>query len=125
MKDSRERGAVVVEFAIIVPLFLLLILGLVEFGYRYQRAAVLNNAAFIGARDFSIHQDPGRAQDAAELANDGPLPGFAVAENCASPDPDVVKNVTVTFAFTEDSPTKFFGTDTFTIDAKGVARCEG
>jgi len=115
-----------VEFALIVPLLLILVLGLIEFGYRYQRAAVLNNAAFVGARDFSIHQDPGRAQDAAEAANNGEsIPGFAVAENCTSTDPAVVKNVTVTFGSAENSPTKFFGTDTFTINAKGAARCEG
>jgi Flp pilus assembly protein TadG len=124
MKDSRERGAVMVEFAIIVPLLLVLVLGLVEFGYRYQRAAVLNNAAFIGARDFSIHGNFAQAKAAAVAANNGvAIPGFALSPASCPTDPTVSANVTVTITSVENSPTKAYFTNTFTINAKGVARC--
>jgi len=38
-----ETGAALVEFAIIVPLLLLLVVGISEFGYAYYHLNILNN----------------------------------------------------------------------------------
>ncbi len=125
MKQSRERGAAMVEFALILPLLLLIILGLVEFGYRYERSARLNNAAFIAAREIAIHKTD---YDAAARNADPSMPGaativptYSVSSACTS------GNVTVTITSSESSPTKFFppGQLTFTVVAKGVAKCDG
>ena len=121
MRRSRERGAVMVEFALVVPLLLLLVLGLIEYGYRYSRSSVLNNAAFVAARDFSIHKDAGAAQ-AAGRAADSDMPAGASFGGFSCPPGG---NVTVTITSTENSPTGMFpGGDTFVVNAKGVARCE-
>lgn len=122
MKDSRERGAAVVEFAIIVPLLLMLILGLVEYGFRYQRAAVLNNASFIASRQLSIHKTPSEARAAAV---DAGMPNSATFDPGPGTDCTPGANVTVTITSVEDSPTGAFFSQTFTINAKGVARCDG
>ncbi len=49
-KRLSHRGAAAVEFALIAPLFLLLILGSVEFGRIMMVQAVQANAARAGAR---------------------------------------------------------------------------
>jgi Flp pilus assembly protein TadG len=45
-----ERGAELIEFALVFPLLLLLVLGMVDFGFLFQRYEVLTNAAREGAR---------------------------------------------------------------------------
>jgi Flp pilus assembly protein TadG len=45
-----ERGAELVEFAIVLPLLLLVVMGIVDFGFMFQRYVVLTNAAMEGAR---------------------------------------------------------------------------
>jgi hypothetical protein len=46
----RERGAELIEFALVLPLLLLLVLGIVDFGFLFQRLEVVTNAAREGAR---------------------------------------------------------------------------
>jgi len=45
-----ERGAELIEMAVALPLLLLLILAIVDFGFLFQRYLVLTNAAMEGAR---------------------------------------------------------------------------
>ena len=45
-----ERGAELIEFALVLPLLLLLVLGIVDFGFLFQRLEVVTNAAREGAR---------------------------------------------------------------------------
>jgi Flp pilus assembly protein TadG len=45
-----ERGAALVEFALVAPLLLVVIAGIVDFGFLFQRYEVLTNAAREGAR---------------------------------------------------------------------------
>jgi TadE-like protein len=45
-----DRGAELIEFAIVTPLLLLLVFGIADFGLMFQRYEVLTNAAREGAR---------------------------------------------------------------------------
>jgi len=45
-----ERGQELIEFALVLPLLLLLVLGIVDFGFLFQRLEVVTNAAREGAR---------------------------------------------------------------------------
>jgi hypothetical protein len=45
-----ERGAELIEFALVLPLLLLVVLGMVDFGFLFQRMEVATNAAREGAR---------------------------------------------------------------------------
>lgn len=118
--NDRERGVVAVEFAMIIPLLLLLILAVVEFGYRYERGTVANNAALIAAREMSINHDQSRATTAAHNAGvpTSVTPVFSPS-TCSTGN-----NVTVTITVSQTSPTKAFG-NTFTVTGRAVARCDG
>jgi Flp pilus assembly protein TadG len=48
--DSGERGAALLELALVLPLLLVVIAGIVDFGLAFQRFEVVNNAAREGAR---------------------------------------------------------------------------
>jgi len=45
-----ERGAELIEFALVFPLLLMVVLGIVDFGFMFQRMQVMTNAAREGAR---------------------------------------------------------------------------
>ena len=45
-----ERGAELIEFALVFPLLLLSSSGIVDFGFMFQRFEVVTNAAREGAR---------------------------------------------------------------------------
>lgn len=45
-----ERGAELIEMALVTPVLLLLVMGIVDFGFLFQRWVVLTNAAAEGAR---------------------------------------------------------------------------
>lgn len=69
-----ERGQSLVEFAIILPVFLLLLLGTVDLGLGFKTYIALTNAAREGARWISIYpndQAGARARIAAEVESIG------------------------------------------------------
>lgn len=45
-----EHGAVAVEFAILVPVFLLLVFGIIDFGHAFYMKQMVSNASREGAR---------------------------------------------------------------------------
>ena len=49
-----EDGAQLVEFALVLPMLLLVVLGIAEFGFIFQRYEVVTNAAREGARIASL-----------------------------------------------------------------------
>lgn len=48
--NDRERGQAVIELALCLPLLLLVVLGIFDFGFMFQRFEVVTNAAREGAR---------------------------------------------------------------------------
>jgi Flp pilus assembly protein TadG len=54
LNRRSERGAEVIEFAIVLPLLLLIVFGIIDFGFMFQRYVVLTNAAVEGARVASL-----------------------------------------------------------------------
>lgn len=51
----RERGAVAVEFALILPLLLMLVFGVISFGFVLAQKATLSSAVRDGARYGSVN----------------------------------------------------------------------
>ncbi len=45
-----ERGAELIEMVVVLPLLLMMLFGIIDFGFMFQRYVVLTNAAMEGAR---------------------------------------------------------------------------
>ncbi len=50
MRMFNERGASAVEFALLLPLLMMILFGIIEFGMALYRQAILTNASREGAR---------------------------------------------------------------------------
>jgi Flp pilus assembly protein TadG len=57
---SAEHGQAMVEFAIVLPIFLTLIFGIIQFGIAWNNYVTLTDAARAGARKAAVsrHTDP-------------------------------------------------------------------
>ncbi|BCW76519.1 MULTISPECIES: TadE family protein [unclassified Arthrobacter] len=66
MLRPSERGAAAVEFAIVVPVLISLLLGIMEFSRAYNAQASLSAAAREGVRVMAITNDPAASRTAAE-----------------------------------------------------------
>lgn len=63
ISKSAERGAVLVEFVLVLPLLLLLLMGTIEFGLLFYNQQVLTNASREGARAGIAHLSEAEIQD--------------------------------------------------------------
>jgi Flp pilus assembly protein TadG len=52
---TNERGAEALEFALVLPVFLTLVFGVIDFGYMINRDTVINNASREGARTGALN----------------------------------------------------------------------
>ncbi len=58
MKRSAESGASMIEFALILPILIVLLFGIIEFGILLYDKAVITNASREGARAGIVFGDP-------------------------------------------------------------------
>ena len=56
--NRHEKGQALVEFALVLPVLLVILCGIIDFGWLYYNQITLNNAAREGARYAVIHYDP-------------------------------------------------------------------
>ncbi len=67
LKRPRRRGANAIEFALTLPIFLYLMLGVLDYGYLMMAHAILDAAAMEGTREGAI-TDPNNVADIAGVA---------------------------------------------------------
>ena len=65
---STDRGQAVIELALTLPLLLLVVFGIIDFGFMFQRYEAVTNAAREGARlgvlaDYTATEAQNRALD--------------------------------------------------------------
>ncbi|ACL40609.1 TadE family protein [Pseudarthrobacter chlorophenolicus A6] len=124
MPKESERGAAAVEFAILLPLLLMLVLGTIEFGRAYNAQITLTNAARDGVRVMAINNDPAGARTAtrnAAAAVSGTIPDSNITISPATCGTD--KQVTVTISYNLSTITGIAGP--FPMTGKGVMLCGG
>jgi hypothetical protein len=67
-RTGGEGGAAAVEMALVMPLLLLLVFGIIEFGFIFNRYITLTHAAREGVRQLALGTDSGAAVAGAEGA---------------------------------------------------------
>ncbi len=124
MKTGRTRegdeGAAAVELAIILPIFIILIFGIIEFGLAFNRMQGVHAAAREAARFGAV--TPGTECDRAAEAIDGlGVTGFTcvVSESCPG------TRVVVEVAAAEEIDIPILGSRTVHLESRGEFRCEG
>jgi Flp pilus assembly protein TadG len=128
VKSRRnERGAAVVEFALVAPLLVTMVLGIAEFGRAYYVQTTISQAAREGVREMALNNDTAAAIAATKaaaaptltLTNVTVSPASCVASGTT---PAATATVTVTYPLSFTS--KLFGSGV-TLTGKGVMRCNG
>ena len=120
---KATRGAALVEFALILPILVLLVFGIIEFGRGYHTKSALAHAARESVREaaLGIGDPAATARNAAPLL-DGASISVAIdpAGTCTDGEP-----VTVTLTYDHQFDIPLFRSGTWTITEKGVMRCGG
>lgn len=125
-----RRGAAAVEFAIVAPLFFMLIIGCIEFGRALMVQQVLTNSSRVGARQaITLNATESEAKSAAsDFAAGATVSGttVSVSPNPASASAGDMISVTVSVPFDHVSwiPAPWFMGGA-TLDATSVMRKEG
>lgn len=117
----RERGAVAVEFALVAPLLLAIVVAIVEFSSFYNLQISVTQAAREAAREMAVSCDAGRAaaQGVAGAPGVAIAPGNFTFAGACTPG----STVTATVNFSRPALTGFFG-PTVTVTGQGAMRCE-
>jgi Flp pilus assembly protein TadG len=141
-RDEQESGAAMVEFAIVLPLLMLILFGIIEFGVVLYNKAVLTNASREGARAGIVYvnytSSPSQANAGAAVSNylskapiislTGAAPSItpAVTGTCNAQGAQLTVNLSYTHSFLVLSNLSFFGALPATVVLTGetVMRCE-
>jgi Flp pilus assembly protein TadG len=127
-KLRGERGASAVEFGLIIPILLILVLGIIEFGHAFQVQGTLSAAAREGARAMALRNDQSQAKSAVRQAASALDPDITDAQISISPAacPTGAANTNVRLTIDYPMPflTNFFGAS-IDMTGTGVMRCQG
>ena len=119
---SSERGAALIESAIMLPLVLILIFGLIAFARGYNAKVTATHAAREGVRVLAVTQDNSAGEAAAVAAATSLNPALLTVTSTAC-NPGDPTTLTVDYTFTYDIPV--LGGRTVNISETGVMRCSG
>ncbi|WGM19275.1 TadE/TadG family type IV pilus assembly protein [Paenarthrobacter sp. OM7] len=135
MKTKKnERGAVAVEMAVLLPLLLLILIGIIEFGRVLNVQVSLTQAAREGARHAAVHYQDGSLDVEGTALGAAPSLdglGVTVTDNASSCAPG--SNVEVTTSVSLPSMSGFLDAGFFgspgifpiNMTGVGVMRCGG
>ena len=116
------------EFALIVPLLIVLVIGIAEFGRAFQVQATLSAAAREGVRVMALQNDPAAARATVRDAATSLDPGITDAQITITPAscPSIGGTTLVRLTISYSSPfvTDFFGSSV-DLTGTGVMRCNG
>jgi Flp pilus assembly protein TadG len=123
---APDRGAAAVEFALVVPLLLVVMLGILEFSRAYAVKAALSQGAREGARAMVLGATPAEARATARAA----APSLVLPDGAITVSPGTclgaAASATATVTTTERFPflTGLFGSS-LTLTGTSTMRCQG
>lgn len=122
---NADRGAVAVEFALIFPILIVILIGIIEYGSMFNAQLLVTGAAREGARAMSVTGSVAQAQSAAIGAAPGLAPTLTGGNVSVSSSTCVSgADVTVTVRYTKPFLTGFFGAS-LPLSATATRRCFG
>ena len=119
---DRERGAALVEFALVLSIFVIVLFGIIEFGRAYHVQLSLSHATREGVRTLAVTQDQGEAV-AATMAALPTLDLSILQVEAATCTPGEKTQVRVTYPLTYDIP--LIGSATLDLTSTAVMQCGG
>jgi hypothetical protein len=121
--DTRDdHGVVSLELVLVLPLLLLLIFGMVQFGRAYNAKVELTSAVRDGVRALALGNAD--ASDTTKSAAPGLDPDAITVETSGDPCTEG-DEAWVHAQYDFDLSIPFWGSETITLGAKGVMRCGG
>lgn len=124
MSKASERGAVAVEFALLAPVLVMLLLGIMEFGRAYNAQITLSSAAREGVRVMAIGNNSAAARTAVKNAATGLQPTLTDGNITITPSSCTAGvQTTVKITYTLTTMTGIAGP--FAMEGKGVMLCGG
>jgi Flp pilus assembly protein TadG len=111
-RTTGERGAVTIEFAFLLPILLLLLLGAIQFGLVLKNYVMLTNAASVGAMQFAISR-----------SNTTPASGTWTAITNAAPNLTPTTNLTMILSVNGTACTSASGVNSSSTAASYDSAC--
>lgn len=112
-KRNSEKGAAAVEFALVVPLLLSLLFGIIEFGWAYGQLLDVRHGAREGARLISVNDFPaGQSADDTTAAEQSTHLVTTICERM-----DLTNDAEITLAFENSAAISAGGTVLITVAA--------
>lgn len=126
--SRRDRGAAAVEFALLLPVVLLVIFGIIDFGRMLNAQITINQAAREGARAAALIDKPAGEARVAEASQTLGTVEPSVDACPANPEPDDDATADVTYDFHFITPIGFMadlvsGNGGIDLTAHGVMPC--
>src|SRR5665647_1496281 len=94
LRRRRHRGAAAVEFALVVPLLVMILFGIMEFGYAFFIQASVAGAAREGVRSYAI----ARAESAPGLVP-GDFVNATISPSCTTTTAGSRTTLTLTYKY--------------------------
>lgn len=124
MSKTKERGAVAVEFALLAPVLVMLLLGIMEFGRAYNTQVTISSAAREGVRVMAIGNSPTAARTAAKKAAVSLQPALSDTNITITPS-TCTTGAQMTFKITYNLSTMTGIAGPFPMEGRGVMLCGG
>ncbi|NIM95916.1 MAG: pilus assembly protein [Anaerolineales bacterium] len=125
-RRGRERGQELVEYAIILPIFLLILMSILDLGRAVYCYSAIQNSAREGARYGVIHPEDVAGIEAVVQRKAVGLNPAAMTVTVVLPDEDTIR-VAVSFQFRAVTPIigALLGANEITLASQSTMRIEG
>jgi Flp pilus assembly protein TadG len=116
---KREDGQAMVEFAIVLPVLLMLVLGIIQYGIMFNHSLTLTDAVRAGARQGAVSRTLPGGPGTATAATDARVRSAASGSLSDANDPTALV-ITVTSTFAQGSDVTVKATYPYEINIFGV-----
>lgn len=122
---GSDSGAAAVEFALVFPILILILIGIIEYGSVFNAQLMLTSAAREGARTMAVTGSVAQARTAVIDAAIGLTPALTAADIVITPGScSATTNISVTIDYNKPYLTGMFGA-TVALEGKSTRRCFG